>query len=289
MSAELDAKFAAVHADPQAAAYIQTLRETTLLQQIAAGQLPLEWADARVVRDDPSKTLDPAPEKNALLLAQVLPLMGPPQSSLDLVSPYFVPGEGGTAALADLAQRGNKVRVLTNSLAATDVPPVHAGYIKRRCDLLRAGVKLYELKPSAAAAQERAERVGTSSGSGSGSSSGSGTGSSSAVQLHAKTSAVDRKRVFVGSFNFDERSAFLNTEMGLVIESPVLAQRLSAAFDTDIPLKAYEVRIAADGRCPEWIERTPAGEVRYDVEPQTGGGQRAWIQFLTILPIDWML
>ena len=271
--ATLEATFAAARADPASASYIEALRQTQLLQQLVDRQLPFDWANATVVRDDPAKTLDTTARKDVLLLTELLPIIGPPSSSFDLVSPYFVPGDEGTAALERLAARGVKVRILTNSLAATDVPPVHAGYAKRRCDLLRSGVQLYELKPSA-----RPEGTRTVA-----------SGSSSAVQLHAKTSALDRDRLFVGSFNFDQRSAFLNTEMGIVIESRALAQRLAGALDVQLPKHAYEVRVAADGHCPEWIERTPAGETRYEVEPGTSAGQRGWIQFLEMLPIEWLL
>src|SRR4030095_1012583 len=121
---------------------------------------------------EPSKTLDVTERKDGLLLSTLLPALGRPATSFDLVSPYFVPGDDGTAALIELARRGVTVRVLTNSLAATDVAPVHAGYAKRRCDLLRAGVKLYELKPSAAPRSASDSKV---------------LGSSSSVQLHAKT------------------------------------------------------------------------------------------------------
>ncbi len=268
----LEARFAAVRGDPNASAYVDALNHTRLVQDLVAGQLPLEWAEARLVRDDPGKTLDTTDRRDLLLLSQLLPIMGEPRVSFDLVSPYFVPGEGGTAALERMAQRGVAVRVLTNSKAATDVAPVHAGYVKRRCDLLRAGVHLYELKPTAANAKNDGS-----------------IGSSGSAQLHAKTSAIDRRRVFVGSFNFDERSAFLNTEMGLVIESPALAQRLSDSFDRGVPDRAYEVRTAADGHCPLWIERTPGGEIEYDVEPGTGAVERAWIRFLGVLPIEWLL
>lgn len=272
--ARLGATFAAARADPTSAAYVEALRTTQLLQQLVARQLPLEWANATVVRDDPAKALDTTARRDVLLLAELLPVIGPPGSSFDLVSPYFVPGDEGTAALERLAARGVEVRVLTNSLAATDVPAVHAGYARRRCDLLRFGVKLYELKP---AARQQGERTPT-------------LGSSSSVQLHAKTSALDRDRLFVGSFNFDQRSAFLNTEMGIVIDSPVLAQRLAGALDVQVPKgAAYEVAVAADGHCPEWIERTPAGEARFEIEPGTSAAQRGWIQFLEILPIEWLL
>ena len=107
--------------------------------------------------------------------------------------------------------------------------------------------------------------------------------------MHAKTFAVDGRRIFVGSFNFDQRSARLNTEMGLVIDSPAFAQRLAERFDTNAPLVAYEVRLGPDGRGLEWIERTAAGETRYDTEPGTGWFQRRSVDFYSILPIDWML
>ena len=167
-----------------------------------------------------------------------------------------------------------RVRVLTNSLAATDVSPVHAGYAKYREALLRAGVRLYELKPAASNEPKR-----------------SAIGGSSDASLHAKTFAVDRSRIFVGSFNFDPRSARLNTEMGVVIDSAALAARLSEAFDRDIPEFAYEVRLAGDKL--EWIERTKAGEaageVRHTSEPGAGLLKRLWIDFLSVLPIEWLL
>ena len=273
-AAKLEAKFGAVRVDPQATAYLGAVRETQLVQALLAGRLPLEWASARVVRDDPAKTLDTSGRTDVLLLSELLPVIGRPESAFDLVSPYFVPGAEGTATLQRLAQRGVKVRVFTNSLAATDVPSVHAGYAKRRCDLLRAGVQLYELKPSAEAPGTKVR---------------GNLGSSPAIQLHAKTFELDHERIFVGSFNFDQRSAHLNTEMGLVIDSPVLAQRISDAFDADLGRNAYAVRIAADGRCPEWIEQTAAGEILHEVEPETSRSKRAWIQFLEELPIEWLL
>jgi len=269
----LEEKFAGVHADPEAVEYVDALRRTRLVQQLIDGKLPLDWARTRLVRDDPAKTLDTTGRTDVLLLSDLLPAMGRPDSAFDLVSPYFVPAEAGTAALVQTVERGVRVRVLTNSLAATDVGPVHAGYVKRRCALLRAGVQLYELEPTGVERKDDERRLGASS----------------SVQLHAKTFALDGKRIFVGSFNFDPRSARLNTEMGLVIDSPSLASRLSAAFDEQVPKVAYEVRLTPDGRCAEWIAHTPAGEVRYDAEPRTSAARRAWIDFLSILPIDWLL
>jgi phosphatidylserine/phosphatidylglycerophosphate/cardiolipin synthase-like enzyme len=273
-AANLQATFSAMRADPESVAYLEAVRGTPLIRDLLNRQLALEWTTAQLVHDDPAKTLDTAGRTDVLLFPDLVQTIGRPQKTLDLVSPYFVPGADGTAALGALAKSGVKVRILTNSLAASDEKSVHAGYAKRREDLLLAGVQLYELKPTAAQeSRESKARFGLSSSAG----------------LHAKTFAVDRSRIFVGSFNFDQRSSLLNTEMGLVIESPVLAQRLAAFFDVEVAMAAYEVRLTKDGRDLEWIEQTPSGEKRYDADPGTSWFLRREVDIMSILPIEWLL
>jgi putative cardiolipin synthase len=271
-AAALIARFAAARADPDSVAYLDAVRGASVVRDVLDRKLAFEWTAARVVYDDPAKTLDTSGRTDLLLFPELVRSTGRPETTLDLVSPYFVPGEDGTAALVALANRGVKVRILTNSLASTDVSAVHAGYAKRREELIRAGVKLFELKATVAHDVPSTYKVGSSSSSG----------------LHAKTFAVDRSRIFVGSFNFDQRSARINTEMGLVIDSPALARELANAFDANLPLAAYEVRLAPDGRL-EWIERTVSGEKRYDTEPQTTWLQRSKVEMLSVLPIEWLL
>jgi putative cardiolipin synthase len=237
--------------------------------------LALEWATTCLVSDDPAKGLgQAAPE--ALLPQKLKQIVGEPAAEMELVSAYFVPGAGGADAFAALAERGVNVTVLTNSLEATDVAPVHAGYAKRRKSLLEAGVTLYELRRLSpdTGANKSAGLVGSPGSSASG--------------LHAKTFSVDRSRVFIGSFNFDPRSAKLNTEMGFVIDSPALAQRIAAAFDSSIPANAYAVRLSDTGEL-YWIERRGEQLVRHDTEPGTSFWQRAGIWFLSLLPIEWLL
>jgi putative cardiolipin synthase len=272
--AQLKTKFAGNRARPDAVAYIEAVRATPIVRDILDGRLAFEWTTAQVVNDDPAKTLDTTARPDILLFPELVRAIGRPGKTLDLVTPYFVPGEGGTAALVELAKSGVAVRILTNSFSASDVSAVHAGYAKRREALLRGGVRLYELKPTAARDAPGADMsVGSSSSSG----------------LHAKTFAVDRERVFVGSFNFDQRSALLNTEMGLVIDSSALAQRLADGFDRQLPLVAYEVRIGPDGDRLQWIEHTPTGERRHDIEPGTGWWDRFKVNVLSGLPIEWLL
>src|SRR5690606_31436141 len=179
----------------------------------------------------------------------------------------------GVKAFADIAQQGVSVRILTNALEATDVALVHSGYAKRRKDLLKAGIQLYELRREAATPiSEDKHKIFGSSGS----------------SLHAKTFSVDRSHFFVGSFNFDPRSADLNTEMGFVIDSPVLAQQIESQFNDRIPRYAYEVRLADNGRL-YWLERRDGETLRHDTEPGTTIWQRAGVYLMSLLPIEWLL
>jgi len=266
-------KFAEIRASDKSEVYLDSLRDTPLVQSLLEGSLPMEWTAAQLFCDDPAKTIDPEANRESLLLPTLLRSMQPPQQSFDLVSPYFVPGKEGAAAIAALASRGVKVRILTNSLSATDVAAVHAGYAKRRTGLLHAQVKLYELKPTIVADKRREK---------------SSRGSSSA-SLHAKTFAVDGERVFVGSFNFDKRSAYLNTELGLLLESTALARRLSATLDEALPQVAYEVKLAADGKDVEWIDASGAQPDQFSSEPNSSALRRGMVSFLSILPIEWLL
>jgi putative cardiolipin synthase len=262
---------AALRTEPAAQAYLQALRTLPFVEQLAQRRLPLEWGEARLVSDDPAKVLGEE-KAQARVGVRLHTLLGEPQRQLDLVSPYFVPGKETSAALASISSQGAKVRILTNSLEATDVVAVHAGYVKWRRALLQAGVALYELRREGMAPpQPRARAFG-----------------SSASSLHAKTFAVDRQRIFVGSFNLDPRSLDLNTEMGLVIESPALAAALDTRLTEAMPGHAYQVRLDPDGKLV-WIEQTGHGMVRHEEEPGTSIWKRAAVRFLSWLPIDWLL
>jgi cardiolipin synthase C len=154
---------------------------------------------------------------------------------------------------------------------------VHAGYAKRRKALLKAGVKLYELRRLSG--DSKANKGSGLAGSGS---------SGSASSLHAKTFSVDRARVFVGSFNLDLRSIDLNTELGFLIDSPPLAEQIASAFAIRIPANSYEVRLSESDHL-YWVEHIDGQEVRHDKEPGTTFLRRAGVWFLSILPIEWLL
>ncbi|MEO6896489.1 MAG: phospholipase D family protein [Caldimonas sp.] len=273
-SALADFESAAAMAEnhPDAVGYTTALRQSPFAMRLRQGELDLTWAQTRMVSDDPAKGLR-AMKRSDLVLTELRDVIGDAQRDVEIVSPYFVPTRAGVSALLALAQRGVRIRVLTNSLEATDVAPVHAGYAKWRKALLQGGVELYELKRNGG----RREKLPAA-----------GFGGSSASSLHAKTFAADHARVFVGSFNFDPRSAYLNTELGFVIESPEIGSQVADAFDQQVPARSYEVKLDASGGLV-WIERLDGGSVTHLREPGTGFWQRAWIALLARLPIEWLL
>ena len=254
-----------------AVAYMNALRQSPFVREVLAGTLPFEWAKTRMISDPPSKILGRA-DGEELLFQQFGEILGSPAKSFDLVSPYFVPGRHGVDLFEGWAKRGVKVRVLTNSLEASDVPVVHAGYAKRRKALLRAGIALFELRSTPGQRPAGSGRAFGSSGS----------------SLHAKTFAVDQSRIFIGSFNFDPRSAELNTEMGFVIDSPILARRMAEVFDRDVPVNAYSVRLSTTGDL-QWTEQRGGQTVRHRTEPGAGFWKRLGVRLLSMLPIDPLL
>lgn len=285
-SERLSRQASMIERDPAALAYVESVQSLPIVDQMLSGTLPFEWAPARMVSDDPAKGVGKAPRR-ALLAAALHEAIGEPQRETKLVSGYFVPGSAGTAAFGALAARGVDVAIFTNAFEATDVWIVHAGYAERRKRLLKAGVRLFEMRGADWAGGKRARRSLLRTGSG----SGAGDGPvlrSSASMLHAKTFSVDGRRLFVGSFNFDPRSMHLNTESGFVIESPRLAAGISNSFLTDIPANAYEVVLAGDGRL-NWREPTKDGVLVHTSEPGTSRWQRWAISALSRMPIEWLL
>jgi len=204
--------------------YLATIDGSALFTQIMAGDPILEWTEVTLMSDDPAKGLGQA-DQSALLMARLAPLLVETETSLDVVSAYLIPGRAGTDLFSGLAAEGRVVRLMTNSLAATDVPVVHAAWMNYRPTLLDAGVTILELRPErdvSPALDLSAILIGARS------------------SLHAKTFAIDGQSIFVGSFNFDPRSAMLSTEMGVLVESPRIAVALSQALDARGMV--YEVR-----------------------------------------------
>jgi putative cardiolipin synthase len=230
---------------------------------------------AHLLYDDPAK-IDRAPDDTAgHLLPQFANLGSKVQKDLLIVSPYFIPGEAGVAWLKSLVDRGVRVTVLTNSLAATDVGAVHAGYSRYRMALLEAGVSLHELKPDAI---EHARASG-----------GKRRISGSRASLHAKTFVFDHRAVFIGSLNLDPRSVQLNTEIGVVCESAPLAETLAGTIEQKLDSIAWRLeRVVDDSGNARlaWTESGAGGTQQQLQEPGVSLWRRFSVWFLGLLPIE---
>lgn len=251
--------------------YTERLEEFDLLAQVADGRLFFEWTSVILVSDDPAKGVGRARQRD-LLFPQLMALLSRPGQSIDLVSAYFVPGRQFTKRLAQAAGAGVRVRILTNSQAATDVMVVHSAYVNYRPALLEAGVELLELKPEYATRDEPDP-----------------PGGSSRASLHSKTLAIDGQRIFIGSFNFDPRSVMLNTEMGVVIDSPRIARALADVFAVEFPQRSYRP-VMTDGGSLAWAETLANGKtLHHTTEPGTTLWSRLVVRVLGLLPIEWLL
>ncbi|MBV7433559.1 phospholipase D family protein [Cardiobacteriaceae bacterium TAE3-ERU3] len=262
---------ASVDESVEAQAYLEEIANTDVMRYILTEQnLPLVWTSVRLISDDPAKGLGAAKEGRTVS-EKLRQQVGNIRERLVLVSPYFVPTAEGTAALIGLIKDNINVEVLTNSLSATDVAVVHAGYAKYRKPLLRGGVKLYELKSDSTI--ENAQDTGLTGHSGS--------------SLHAKTFAIDGERLFIGSFNLDPRSAHLNTEMGFLIDSPELTQKLETALAENISQHAYQVGFS-DGELV-WRSYDHGRETIFDQEPESSTWKKIQVTIFSWLPIEWLL
>jgi len=161
------------------------------------------------------------------------------------------------------------VRILTNSAATNDVVAAQAGYANTREDLLNAGAELYELRPDSNAKRELAVVAGKSR-----------------AALHSKAMVFDRESAFIGSFNLDPRSRFINTEIGIMIDSPEIARQLGEFMDAGVaPGSAYRVTLSDDGGLV-WTAETNGTKADFDTDPETSGWQRFVIDVVGLLPIE---
>ncbi len=244
--------------DAASSRYATELRAGDAVKRLVSGDWPVQWSSSYTfVSDDPLKvTMTQQDAQRTLVGAALLPWVKSAQTDITIISPYFVPGEMITDAMVTAAGAGKRVRVLTNSLVASDVAAVHGGYSRHRKPLLAGGVSLYELKPNTATKVD------------------SSLFGSSGASLHTKALAVDKRTLFVGSYNLDPRSTWLNSEQGVLVEDAVLASQLETIFATQTSgQRAWQVMLK-DGDLT-WTD----GNESFDSDPKASAGKRfkAWL------------
>jgi putative cardiolipin synthase len=235
-----------------------------IADDLEGGRLGLIWADAYVFADHPDKPFDSQVGGELLetsVTYNVVEEIMKAKKEVVISSPYFVPGPRGMALLRKLRERGIDLTVMTNSLGATDEPVVHLGYKKYRVEMLKMGVHLYELSSSRVKRNKRMFLFGHSLG-----------------RLHAKLVVIDRSVSFIGSMNFDPRSATINTELGAIIKSPQLSRELIRVIDIDRLQSAYKLRLTPNGAL-QWIGEDEDQEMILTHEPDSSG----WLRFKQLL------
>lgn len=233
----------------------------------------LVWADAEVVYDDPAKKV--GNRSHQAIAARLIEIIAQTRHEILLEAAYYIPRDQGIQYLRSVRDRGVRVRVLTNSMATNDMAPAYVGYRRYRKALLENGVELYELRPDLGTQRDFWSLVA----------------SDSTAVLHSKVALFDRKVAFVGSFNFDPRSMEVNTEIGLLIYSSDLAERLAQFLDSGTELSnSYRVELERkagerSGRLA-WISEQEGREAREYKDPQAGFRRRLSAWFISLLPIE---
>lgn len=223
---------------------------------------PRSWTDdiaalAKRLHAGTSRVETDSPEPGGIrqdMVERIYEFADTARSELLIVNAYIIPSERTITAARGLKTRGVRIKVLTNSLASHDVPAVNSHYKAWRRPILGAGAELYEIRHDAAIQAEIADTAPTRA---------------RFMGLHSKAMVIDRQRVVIGSMNFDPRSAQINTEMGVFVESPGLAAALAALIERDIaPANSWRVAIDANDQLT-WTN---------DRETQTRQPARNWWQ-----------
>lgn len=265
--------------------YFHSLQQAELSRNIINESVPYTWATAELFYDHPDKLSKKASDKTVHFGPQIMSYFENAHEQLLIATPYFVPGVNGTQWLSDKIKQGAEIKVLTNSLAATDVAAVHAGYKKYRQQLLQAKIKLFELKPTALKKKSPAKKL---------------LQGSSTASLHAKYIVVDQRYVFIGSANIDPRSKELNTEIGIMIDSQQLALQASELFErTSSAENSYQVMLkpAADIKDKQhrsdknlmWLTEKNGNKISYSKEPDASIVKKIVVFIMSLLPIESLL
>jgi len=234
---------------------------------LAERRVSLLAAESTAYADSPNKV---DPDNHSLATSDTLThrfllQLSDAHTEAHLFSPYFIPGDETLARIRKLRESGVAVRIVTNSLAVSDEPLVSIGLERHQRDLLKMGVELYEIS-STRLKLDRTLRglLGTSTG-----------------RLHAKLGVIDRETVMVGSMNLDPRSATLNTEIGVRVFSPQLAEMVLNGFKVGELAGVYQVKLRPHGSGVRWIAVDGDKTEEVDVDPETSLWQRVRLMLMS--------
>jgi len=249
----------------QDSAFLRGLNDE-LVDALIEGSLPLLAASAELILDHPDKVRGLVRKQVGDVTTYLVKMVSAATREVIIVSPYFVPQRQGVDFFSALVRKGVRVVIVTNSLASTNHPSVHAVYARYRRPLLRQGIELYELRSSPENdADDQSDRA--------------------PLTLHSKVAVVDRERLFVGSFNLDPRSLYINTEMGMVVEGPEMATTMASSGLDSLQSSAYQLQLNHKGRLT-WHHMRDGHDRELTTEPDTGFWRRLRTRLMSLLPIE---
>jgi cardiolipin synthase C len=262
---------------PLAGDYLARIESGQPLAQLLGDSDSLTWGASQVLYDSPQKRrIERSESRGRLMSNSVEAEIGRTKHELEIVSPYFVPSDHELDLLKDARARNVSVRILTNSLETNPEAAAQSGYAKIRKPLLQSGVQIYEVR----------SRLDSVRGSG----QGRNIAQYGNYALHAKMYVFDSRSVFLGSWNYDQRSLRINTEMGILINSPVIAQGVVRRFDQmTSPKEAYEVVLeTSDQKASHLVWKTEIDNQPQilESEPARGWWQRLKAKMLGLLPLQ---
>ncbi len=254
-------------------AYFKTLRHSHFVNQLINDELVYVWASAQLFYDVPAKLLNHENSATAHFGPTVSSIINQTTDNIYITSPYFVPGEAGLKMVKTLTAKGVTINILTNSLASTDVVAVHSGYKRYRKRLLQCKVNLYEYKSTANSISLLSKfRRGQQKSS-----------------LHAKYIISDNQYLLIGSSNLDPRSANLNTEIGIVIQSKDLALQTIEIFKRATSVEnSYQLSLR-DNKNLIWQCGDTSAEQQCDAEPDVGLWKKVLVTLIGLLPVESLL
>jgi putative cardiolipin synthase len=249
----------------EASGYAEAVK-SSVLEYVQTDASAFIWAEYDLVFDSPDKSNPDANANANSIVVQVREVIGDIESELFVVTPYFVLTKDNVEGFRDLRNRGIDITVLTNSLASNNHSVSHSGYAPARKELLEMGMKLYELRANTDIPADESKGV-----------------QEAKKTLHAKAFVTDRKSVFIGSFNWNQRSVNLDTELGVIIHSPEIAMQMVDGVTAALPEQTFEVFLNEDGNL-RWKGLDNGQQVVVDNEPQTSFWHRFNAGFLRIVP-----
>ena len=246
--------------------YADSVR-SSIFETLQRDASSLTFAPYELVSDSPDKSVPGSAETAASITSALRDSIIDAERELMVITPYLVLRKQELEGFQELRNRGIEITILTNSLASNNHTISHSGYKPVRKPLLEMGVKIYEVRADARLpGDEGIDRDAVK------------------TTLHAKAFIVDRRRLFIGSFNWNQRSMNVDTEMGVIIESPQLATSFAERLDAIDPERVYEV-VLNDNKRLRWRGVEQGLEVVLTKEPQTSWWHRFNAGLLSVLPI----